>query len=232
MQMTRLFLVLTCLHLVFGARMLRACDLALVLAVDVSGSVDIDEYRIQMDGLAAALRDGIIAEALVRGEARVAVIQWSGSGRQELSLPWVAISDFSDVDRLSNEIAGLPRPWRNFATGIGEALELALAQFSAVPDCRRRLIDVSGDGFSNEGVAPGDVHPALRAAGVTVNALAIEDSEPALTAYFFEEVITGEGAFVQTAATFEEYPDAIRQKLLREVAEQTAGLPGEDLRRN
>ena len=106
MQMMRLFLVLTCLHLVFGARILRACDLALVLAVDVSGSVDIDEYRIQMDGLAAALRDGIIAEALVRGGARVAVIQWSGSGRQELSLPWVAISDFSVVDRLSNEIAG------------------------------------------------------------------------------------------------------------------------------
>ncbi|MEK0162328.1 DUF1194 domain-containing protein [Phaeobacter sp. A36a-5a] len=202
----------------------RACDLALVLAVDVSGSVDVEEYRTQMEGLAAALRDGIIAEALVRAQARVALIQWSGSGRQDLTLSWRSVTDFPAVDRLAAEIASAPRPWRNYATGIGEALQLALEQFQLVPSCRRRVIDVSGDGPSNEGIEPTAMRGALSAAGVTVNALAIEESEPDLTAYFFEQLIHGPGAFVQTAARFDDYPDAIRKKLLREVAQQNADL--------
>ncbi|APG48358.1 DUF1194 domain-containing protein [Phaeobacter porticola] len=202
----------------------RACDLALVLAVDVSGSVDVEEYRTQMEGLATALRDGVVAEALVRAQARVALIQWSGSGRQDLTLDWRSTTDFRSIDQLAAEIATAPRPWRNYATGIGEALQLALAQFDQVPSCRRRVIDVSGDGPSNEGIEPIAIRGALSAAGVTVNALAIEESEPDLTAYFFEQVIHGPGAFVQTAARFEDYPQAIRKKLLREVAQQNAGL--------
>lgn len=96
------------------------------------------------------------------------------------------------------------------------------AQFRAVPQCRRRVIDLSGDGPSNEGVAPRAVQPDLRAAGVQVNALAIEAGEPDLTAYFFEHVITGEGAFVVTARDFQEYPAQIRRKLRREVVHQAA----------
>ncbi|WP_096870510.1 DUF1194 domain-containing protein [Phaeobacter piscinae] len=202
----------------------RACDLALVLAVDVSGSVDVEEYRTQMEGLAAALQDGVVAEALVRAQARVALMQWSGSGRQEITLSWRHASDFRALDQLAADIAAAPRPWRNYATGIGEALQLAIEQFQTVPGCRRRVIDVSGDGPSNEGVEPTAIRGALSAAGVTVNALAIEESEPDLTAYFFEQVIHGAGAFVQTAAGFEDYPEAIRKKLLREVAQQNAGL--------
>ncbi|KII14448.1 MULTISPECIES: DUF1194 domain-containing protein [Phaeobacter] len=202
----------------------RACDLALVLAVDVSGSVDVEEYRTQMEGLAAALQDGVVAEALVRAQARIALIQWSGSGRQEVTISWRHASDFRSLDQLAADIAAAPRPWRNYATGIGEALQLAIEQFQTVPGCRRRVIDVSGDGLSNEGVEPAAVRGALGAAGVTVNALAIEESEPDLTAYFFEQVIFGADAFVQTAAGFEDYPQAIRKKLLREVAQQNAGL--------
>lgn len=84
------------------------------------------------------------------------------------------------------------------------------------------MIDLSGDGVSNEGMEPDQVHKALRDAGVIVNALAIEASEPELTACFFENVITGEGAFVVSAGSFEDYPDRIRRKLLREVTHQTA----------
>ncbi|MBY6067578.1 DUF1194 domain-containing protein [Leisingera aquaemixtae] len=204
-----------------------ACDLALVLAVDVSGSVDAEEYRIQMDGLAAGLRDGVVSEALVKARAQVLLMQWSGQSRQEVTLPWAEIRTFGDVEALAQQIEQAPRPWRNYSTAVGEALFLALEQFPAVAHCRRRVIDVSGDGFSNEGVEPRAAHAALAAANVTVNAIAIEQSEPELTAYFFENVIRGEGAFVVSAASFADYPSRIRKKLVREVARQTAALlPG------
>lgn len=201
-----------------------ACDLALVLAVDVSGSVDAGEYRVQMDGLATALRDGVVSEALVRAEAQVSLIQWSGQARQEVSIPWQPTRSFAEVEALAQMIEAAPRPWRNYSTAIGEALSLGLAQFSQVPQCRRRVIDLSGDGYSNEGIEPAALKPALDAAGVTVNAIAIEQSEPELTAYFYEQVIWGEGAFVETAFSFSDYPEKIRRKLVREVARKTAAI--------
>jgi len=202
-----------------------ACDLALALAVDVSGSVDQKEYRVQMDGVAAGLRDPIVSEALVRGQAQIMLVQWSGSSRQETSIPWTRITSFEDVERLAVAIETAPRPWRNFSTAVGEALSHTGAAFAKVQHCQRRIIDVSGDGPSNEGLEPVDALPQLRRWDVTVNAIAIEASEPDLTAYFFENVIRGEGAFVITAANFADYPAQIRRKLLREVARQTAALP-------
>lgn len=209
-----------------------ACDLALALAVDVSGSVDSKEYRLQMDGLAAGLRDPIVSEALVRAQARVMLVHWSGSTRQVTSIPWTSISDFDDLENLAREIEISPRPWRNFSTAVGEALLHSGASFASVPECRRRVIDVSGDGPSNEGIAPVDVQHKLREWGITVNAIAIEATEPELTAWFFENVIRGEGAFVITARNFEEYPARIRKKLLREVVEQTADLEAPDCEKN
>jgi Ca-activated chloride channel family protein len=202
----------------------RACDLALVLAVDVSGSVDAEEYGIQMQGLAAALRDGVIAEALVQARAEILLLQWTGASRQEITLPWTRIDDFAALDALSDRIADAPRSWRNYSTAIGEALAFAIPAFDAVPHCTRRLIDLSGDGQSNEGIPPLSIHDRLRQAGITVNAIAIEASEPDLTAYFFENVIFGEGAFVETARSFGDYPLRIRRKLLREVTRQSAEL--------
>lgn len=202
----------------------RACDLALVLAVDVSGSVDHNEYRVQMDGLAAGLRDPVVSEALVRGQAQVMLLQWSGSSRQEVSIPWTEIASFEGLEALAVRIETAPRPWRNYSTAIGEALIWALPHFDEVPQCARRVIDVSGDGRSNEGAPPAEFHQRITDRGVTVNAIAIEQSEVDLTAYFFENVIRGEGAFVVTANSFDDYPERIRRKLLREVALQTAGL--------
>lgn len=222
--------LLSCLVLsLFGLLPLRAasCELALVLAVDVSGSVDAQEYRVQMDGLAAGLRDGIVSEALVRAQAQVLLMQWSGQSRQEVTLDWAQVTSFDEVEQLARRIEQAPRPWRNYSTAVGEALYLALDQFTLVPECSRRVIDISGDGYSNEGVEPREAHGALAAAAVTVNAIAIEQSEPGLTAYFFENVIRGEGAFVVTAASFADYPSRIRKKLVREVARQTAGLDRE-----
>lgn len=201
-----------------------ACDLALALAVDVSGSVDSTEYRIQMDGLAAGLRDPIVSEALVRGQAHVMLVQWTGSSRQKVTVPWTRIDSFEAIDQFADKVARDPRVWRNFSTAIGEALEMTMSSFDEVSHCTRHLIDISGDGVSNEGVEPSEVHRILRTRGVTVNAIAIEESEPDLTAYFFENVIVGEGAFVVSASGFADYPERIRKKLLREVTQQTAEL--------
>jgi Ca-activated chloride channel homolog len=200
------------------------CDLALVLAVDVSGSVDGDEYRTQMDGLAAALQDGIVAEALVNQRAEVTLFQWSGGSRQVQSVPWTALHDFATVAALSETIAETPRAWRNFSTAIGEALEVSLNALEKVSHCRRKVIDLSGDGVSNEGIEPDTLRNRLRETGVVVNALAIETDDVDLTAYFFEHVIAGEGGFVITANGFEDYPAQIRRKLQRETIRQMSAL--------
>ncbi|SMX47283.1 DUF1194 domain-containing protein [Maliponia aquimaris] len=201
---------------------LAACEIALVLAVDVSGSVDVQEYDIQMQGLAAALRDGAVVGALVEGRARVALLQWTGNSRQQVTLPWREIASFAEAEALARDIETAPRAWRHFSTAIGEALRAAIALFAEVPDCRRRVIDLSGDGLSNEGPEPATLKPALGAQGIVVNALAIEGAEADLTAYFYENVIHGPGAFVATANGYADYPRRIRQKLLREITKQTA----------
>ncbi len=200
------------------------CGLALVLAVDVSGSVSTHEYRIQMDGLAAALRDGIVADALVDQQAQLSLIQWTGSSRQRQTISWQAMHSLEDVSDFAVLVEQDQRRWRNFSTAIGEAVALSIASFDAVPQCTRRVIDVSGDGVSNEGDTPDTWHPALKEKGIIVNALAIETDETDLTAYFFESLIFGEGAFVVTANGFEDYPEQIRRKLQRETTKQLSLL--------
>ncbi|WP_082029439.1 DUF1194 domain-containing protein [Tateyamaria sp. ANG-S1] len=202
----------------------QACQLALLLAVDVSGSVDRDEYRIQMDGLAHALRDGIVADALVDQQAQVSLVQWTGETRQKQTIPWTAISSHGDVLALAEQIENDPRVWRNYSTAIGEALVLSRRAFATVAQCTRKVIDVSGDGVSNEGLEPAGQRGPLNDAGITVNAIAIETDDTDLTAYFFENVITGPGAFVVTARGFEDYPAQIKRKLQRETIRQVTYL--------
>ena len=203
---------------------LMACGLALLLAVDVSGSVDREEYAIQMIGLADALRDGIVADALVSQQANVSLLQWTGSTRQSQSIPWTSIKSHSDVIALADRIEAEPRAWRNYSTAIGEALEASLASMVPMAHCSRKVVDVSGDGISNEGVEPAEIRNQMNRAGVTVNAIAIETGTDDLTGYFFEHVITGEGAFVFRAAGFDDYPEQIRKKLQRETTERTSSL--------
>ena len=91
-----------------------ACDIALMLAVDVSGSVDADEFRIQMDGLAAALTDRSIAAALVASKAELALMQWTGTGRHSVVLSGTKIEDPADVYAVAVQLAPAPRLWRDF----------------------------------------------------------------------------------------------------------------------
>ncbi len=209
----------------------KACEVALALTVDVSGSVDRQEYALQMNGLAGALRDPTVSQALVNRKAAFMLVQWTGTSRQVVSLPWQRMTSFEEVEEFADRAASAPRQWRNFSTAIGDALTFTSGQFEAVTDCKRKVIDVSGDGYSNEGIEPLALRRHLVEDGFTINGLAIEGSSDNLTKYYRDYVIAGPKAFVMTANTFDEYPKRIKQKLFREVTEQIAVLkiPGNRL---
>ncbi|MEL6681498.1 MAG: DUF1194 domain-containing protein [Pseudomonadota bacterium] len=213
--------------LISYAAPVAACDIALMLAVDVSGSVDAREYRVQMDGLAAALIDPSVTDALVASNAKLALMQWTGSGRQAVVIDWTKMTDASDVTAFANQVIAEPRIWRDYSTAIGEAMALSLTYFALVPDCHRHVIDISGDGENNEGRAPDDTWASLAAGGVTVNALVIEESVPGLTRYFEEKVIMGPGSFAITAHLFDDYPVQMRRKLYRELTQAVSFLDSE-----
>ena len=202
----------------------QACDFALLLAVDVSGSVDREEYAIQMTGLAEGLNDPVVSETLVQARAKVAIVQWTGTSRQELSVPWTQVTSFAQVRALSDRVANLDRPWRNYATAIGEAQAFALHHLKDARDCKRRVVDISGDGISNEGIEPTQMRDLFREANIQVNALAIEGAAEDLTGYYFENLISGPGAFVVTAQGYKDFPEKMRMKLRRETTMQLSDI--------
>lgn len=194
-----------------------ACDTALALTIDVSNSVDPAEYRLQVDGMADALQDPEVVEAMIQGEVAITVIQWSGVDRQIVSIPWTRIRTALDAEALSNEARLVARAFVLSDTAPAEAVMFALDQFAQVPDCERRVIDVSGDGTPNAGQDVRMARNAAERAGVTINGIAIESIGLAITGFYKNSVITRNG-FVITARTHREYPDAIRMKIIRELA--------------
>ncbi len=194
-----------------------ACDIALALTVDVSGSISPTEYDLQMQGMADAMEDPSIADALVANKIAITVVQWSGVGRQAVSVPWVRIRNTDDLAALIAGIREAPREWRHYSTAIGDALDFTGALFADAPICSRRVIDVSGDGFSNEGSSVTEARARLIAQGIVINGLAIENAVEGLAVYYGKDVAGGEGSFVLTASSYRDYPRAIRRKLLNEV---------------
>ena len=194
-----------------------ACDTALILTIDVSNSVDPAEYRLQVDGLAAALRDPEIVEAMVRQNAAIAVVQWSGVDRQELSVPWTRISTGLDAASLAARAQTLPRAFILSDTAPAEAVIFSMNLFPQVSDCKNKVIDVSGDGTPNSGTDMRRARNMAEQRGITINGIAIESMGLAITNFYKGAVITRNG-FVITARTHREYPDAIRRKILRELS--------------
>jgi Ca-activated chloride channel homolog len=200
-----------------------SCDTALILSIDVSGSIDSGDYRLQTEGLAAALADPEVAEALVKGQVALAVVQWSGPSQQALVLPWQRMLDPAAVTRFADSAAAMPRAFKGSDTAVGQAIRFALAAFAPVADCKARVIDISGDGQENAGFTDLKAHSEAVAAGVMINAIAIEEPGPAfpITNYYRGWVITP-GGFVVTARGLQDYARTLRLKLLREL-ESTIG---------
>jgi Ca-activated chloride channel family protein len=195
-----------------------ACETALVLSIDVSGSIDAGDYRLQADGLATALADPEVAEALVRGQVALAVVQWSGAGQQDLVLPWQRMLTPGAVSAFADRATAMPRAFRGSDTAVGQGLRFAVAQFAAVADCERKVVDISGDGQENAGFTVARARSEALKAGVQINAIAIEEPGPAfpVTLYYQNWVISPEG-FVMTARGLEDYAATLRLKLLREL---------------
>jgi hypothetical protein len=208
-------------------------DLALCLAVDVSASVDFDEFALMLGGYAAAFRDQDLAAALAgagpRGATAVAVLFWSGSGAQEVAVPWWRVDGVAAAAALAEALDAAPRLPAPGATALGEGMAAGLALLARCPaEATRLVLDVSGDGRHNQGRPPAPVRDIGVAAGITINALAVLNEEgPELVAHFRDEVIGGPGSFVMECADYAAFAEAILRKLRREAGgAATAAMPG------
>lgn len=206
-----------------------ACRLALVLALDVSASVDPAEFRLQADGMAAALRAPPVVAAMLGGggQVAVAVTQWSGPEDQAVVADWTLIDGPAAIDALAARVAAVRRrPAFDGRTAIGSALRQGADLLARGPDCAARVIDIAADGTNNAGPDPRALRDRLD--GITVNALAIGGDLPLdhgtmaeeggqLSAYLRSDVIRGPGAFVEQADDYADFERAMTRKLLREL---------------
>ena len=196
------------------------CALELILALDVSGSIDGTEFRLQSDGLADAFENRSLIAAIegIDGGIIATMTHWSGSTRHRQMTAWHHLKGADSMYAFAAAVRSSGRAWRNFSTAIGEALVHASEVSARAPvRCKRRVIDVSGDGVSNEGRPPLTIARELASRGYTINGLVIRGADPDPVAHYRAEVIAGPGAFVEIAAGFEDYPRAILRKLLREI---------------
>lgn len=199
-------------------------DLVLILALDVSGSVNDREFDLQKTGLARAFRHPSIIEAISQGRSKriaVSVVQWSGYREQTISIPWTVIANPAAATHFANKLTTMRRAYSyplgvtNIAAVIRYATRMALAAPYAAD---RRVVDISGDGKSNVLEPPETARDEAIRAGMTVNGLAILNETPDLTDYYRNHVIGGPGAFVIKANDYDDYARAILRKLIREIA--------------
>ena len=197
-------------------------DLALVLAVDASGSVDQVRFEMQKQGYVAAFRHPRVIGAIQSGPTQsiaVIMMQWTGPALQVTAVPWTKISDAASANAFADAIARAPRALFGGGTSISGAIDASMALLFDNPyKPTRRVIDISGDGSNNRGRWVGQARDEAVARGVGINGLPILALEPDLDRYFRENVIGGPGAFVIAAKDFESFGEAILKKLIAEIA--------------
>jgi hypothetical protein len=236
-----LFVILTAtlwFSVVGAAAVAEPADLLLVLAADVSRSVDYQKFQLQREGYAAAMSDARVLEAIrsgPHGRIAVAFVEWSGFGAQKLVIDWTAIGDAGSARAFGDRILEAPRSFAD-RTSISGGIDFAVQQFARTSfSAERHVIDVSGDGTNNAGR---DVELARNdavAKGITVNGLVIlserpmpwnpEHTNPAggLAHYYNEHVVGGRGAFVMVAQDFKSFGQALINKLVAEIAQMQPG---------
>jgi hypothetical protein len=202
-----------------------AVGLELALLVDVSGSVSTSEYNLQKQGYIDAFYNSVIQSniATITGGIAVTYIEWSSGTQQSQLVNWTHVFDQDSAENFADAIAGTSRAF-NGNTAPGSAINFVAPQFSSNGfEAARWVIDVSGDGAQNSGAntaAARDAFLAIAAAGEggtkTVNGLAIL-GESGLAAWYQNNIVGGSNAFLQTAATFDDFADAVVLKIGREV---------------
>lgn len=204
------------------------CSIALVLALDVSSSVDDGEYAMQMRGIADALRDPAIIDTILTpaGSGILATaFAWSGFRHQETLVDWAWLGDEAAILAFAAALEAAPRSYDHWPTALGRAAGYAVERHRAAPArCLRHVVDISGDGANNDGVGPEWHRARGDFDGLTINGLVIRGAEPDPEAYFIENVIHGPGAFVEVIDRYDDYAEAMRRKLLRELQPPFADL--------
>lgn len=198
------------------------CRQALALGLDVSASVDSHEYRLQLDGLAAALESAEVLEKLLASPDTVielSVFEWSGPDNQRMLQGWTTLTSEAVISDIADGLRQVTRVPADPSTGLGRAMLFGADLLSQRPDCWSHSLDLSGDGQSNSGPRPQDVQEDQRLRNITVNALVIGASVPGrdLASYFEAYVLHGMGSFTLKADSFRDFEAAMIKKLLREV---------------
>jgi len=228
--------ILATLASISAACAAEAVDLLLVLAADVSRSVDSGKFQLQRNGYAAAITDTRVLDVIRSGpNGRIAVsfVEWSGAGAQKLVVDWTMIGDAKAAHDFSSQIIEAQRSFAD-RTSISGAIDFALLQLDQAPfESKRRTIDVSGDGTNNSGREVTLARDEAISKGVTINGLVILSEQPlawnadhtnppgGLEAYYRNNVIGGPGAFVMVAQNFNSFGQAIISKLIAEIAAVT-----------
>ena len=232
------FAILIATQALGAAASAETVDVALVLAADVSRSIDEQEFRLQQQGYAAAIANPEVVRAIaagVHGAIAVTFIEWAGPGEQTVIIPWSVIRDPASAQAIAEKFRTAPRAHYG-RTAIGDAVEFSvneLAQSGIAAE--RRSSDSSGDGTNNSGRAIEEVRDQTVAKGITINALAIINERTGgvpgtflyyhthppggLPAYFRDNVIGGTGAFVLEVTNFDTFDESMIRKLLSEIAD-------------
>lgn len=207
-------------------------DLLLVLAADVSRSIDDREFDLQRKGYAAAITDLEVLRAIAGGAHHaiaVTFIEWSGATDQNVVVDWTVVRDDEGAATVASAILAAPRSFIG-RTSISGAIDFAMERFAAAPaSSDKRIIDISGDGTSNAGRPVTEARDDAVAAGATINGLAIINTQVnpgyaihiqppgGLPKYYEENVIGGPGAFLLQVENFESFAEAVTRKLVTEI---------------
>ena len=230
---TVLALVASLLVLGGAARAAEQVDLLLVLASDVSRSVDSRKFQLQREGYAAALSNPRVIDAIRSGpHGRIAIcfVEWSGATSLKLVIDWTLVSDAASARKIGDQMLELPRSFAD-RTSISAGLEFSMAQLERSPfQATRRTIDVAGDGTNNSGRDINSVRDEVLAKGVTINGLVILSETPlpwnpehtnppgGLDEYYRRNVTGGAGSFVMVAENHNSFGQAIVKKMIAEIA--------------
>ena len=203
-------------------------DLELILGVDVSGSIDDDEFILQRLGYAKAFRNPRVASAIRNGRLRkisVSYVEWTGPFLQVPIIDWTVLHDKASIEAFATRLEIGPRELYTGGTAVGNAILYGAQSIESNNFAgKRRVIDISGDGPTNRGFPAALARDQAVAQGYTINGLPVLGNYPGLDIFFLDNVIGGPGAFSIPARTFKDFNSAILSKLIREIA--AVGTPG------
>jgi uncharacterized protein DUF1194 len=210
----------------------KEVDLSLALAIDISGSIDPDEAKLQREGYVQAFRDPVIVRAILggpNGRIAVAYYEWSDSWMQKLLIDWTLLDSEATIAAFANRLADLPISIAR-RTSISGAIRYSIPLFGRSPyEPTRKVLDISGDGSNNDGGLVTDMRYEALKERIVINGLPIMNDRPNpfgfpnetdLDRYYLHCVTGGPRSFVEVARNFDDFPRAVRKKLLQEVADR------------